>query len=243
MALSMSIAIDPERADLAATPETGFAVEGAPPSASTQPLPPSAPAPPPVAAPAAPATPSAEREPAPLSAERRIAPRAERLALPIDYTLSAYLEVSSGFSPATAAGGGSLQLRGRHGHFSIALQGRIDAPSGMDAEGGRVESGLAALVLAPCVHLGPASGCVLGMAGEVWASSSQVSDARSDVAMYGAVGARLGLDWPEQKLWAISLHADALRPLTRISIHLNQDPVWSAPAIAFALGTGATVRF
>jgi hypothetical protein len=153
------------------------------------------------------------------------------------------VEVASGFTPEIAAGG-SLLVRGRHGLFSLSLEGRVDAPSGMNLAGGaRVQGGLAALVIAPCVHYGPGFGCLLGLGGEVWASSSSVTDPRSDVALYGAVGGRLGLDWPDRGIWAISLHADGLRALTRVSIEVDRESVWAAPPFALAVGGGAVVRF
>jgi hypothetical protein len=81
------------------------------------------------------------------------------------------------------------------------------------------------------------------MGGEVWAGSSAVSDQRTDLALYSALGARLGVDWPERGIWGVSLHADGLRPLTKISIALDSKNVWSARPLAFAFGGGAVLRF
>jgi hypothetical protein len=70
-----------------------------------------------------------------------------------------------------------------------------------------------------------------------------VSDPDSDLSLYSALGARLGLDWPERGVWAVALHADALRPLTRISIRLSEKTAWAAPALALVAGAGVVVRF
>ncbi|HWA72980.1 MAG TPA: hypothetical protein VG937_11615 [Polyangiaceae bacterium] len=239
MALSVSIAIDPERAELGAAappPTSPRPAPGARDSAAAATVPPTPPAPVAVA----PAVAVMPRTP---PSDERTEPQRARLVLPIDYSLSAFAELSSGLSPGTAAGA-SLQLRGRHGLFSLALQARLGIPSGVDApEVGRVRSGLLAVVLAPCVHWGPGFGCALGLFGEVWAGASGVSDPRTDLAAYSALGARLGLDWPQRSIWGISLQVDALRPLTPVSIILNDETAWSAPPLAVAFGAGGVVRF
>jgi hypothetical protein len=248
MALSMSIAIDPERAESGAvspTPPPGStAVESPENRNSVQTAPP------------APSTPPARLDPpAPSVAGNLVAPRSrdepepeperrrEGLKLPLDYSLAAFVEVAGRFAPATAAGG-SLQLRGRHGMFSLSLEGRLHPPFGTTLPGGaKISSGLAALVIAPCAHYGAVFACVLALGGEVWASSSAVQDSRTDLALYSALGVRLGLDWPQRGIWAFSLHADGFRPLTQISISLDNETVWTAPSLALAFGAGGVVRF
>jgi hypothetical protein len=181
--------------------------------------------------------PAGERPDAGVDLERN------RLRLPADYSLGLFAAVASGLTPGTA-GGGSLLLRGRHRFFSLSLEGRLHAPSGIDApSGGRVRSGLAALVIAPCLHYGPGFGCVLALGGQVWASASDVTHPRTDVTLLGAVGARVGLEWPERGIWAIAVHADGFRALTRLAIRFDEQKVWSAPTFAAVLGGGAVVRF
>jgi hypothetical protein len=77
----------------------------------------------------------------------------------------------------------------------------------------------------------------------VWAGASGVSDPRTDLAPYSALGGRLGLDWPQRTLWGISLQVDAIRALTPVSIVLNDETAWSAPPLAVAFGAGAVLRF
>jgi hypothetical protein len=245
MALSVSIAIDPEHMVQGAAvpaPISESAASGVQPSANvaTPPSPPAKVTPPQRSADqTATIVPTLGTRPS----DERAELRGERLVLPIDYSLGAFAELSSGVSPGTAAGA-SLQLRGRHGPFSIALQARLGIPSGIDApEAGRVRSGLLAVVLAPCAHWGPGFGCALGVFGEVWAGATGVSDPRTDLAVYSALGGRLGLDWPQRTIWGISLQVDALRPLTPVSIILNDETAWSAPPVAVAFGAGAVLRF
>lgn len=253
MALSMSLAIDPERAEQgsSAAGSGAFAALDTPSGEGVTPA--SGPGTASAAAPA-PAPPTQPKEPPPVvrapiasrrfeQAEPEPARRRDRLKLPIDYSVAAFAQMASGFV-ADAAPGASLLVRGRRGLFSVSLEGRLDAPAGTDLSGGgRVESGLAAVIIAPCVHYDPGYACVLGLGGQVWASSSSVSDARNDVVLYGALGARVGVEWPERGIAAISLHADALRALTRVSIELDREAVWKAPTLALAFGAGAVARF
>jgi hypothetical protein len=249
MALSISLAIDAENAPDAPAPEstTSPAPEdtaGAP--KEPTPAPPSAPVKTPVDA--------ARPQPAPSRNETLLAdepdraqPRRKRnaphIALPLDFALGTHLQLGFGSAPSTSVGGSIFaQLRG--GAFSLGLEFRADAPAGQSLAGGeRVESGIRAFELVPCLHYSWLRGCAVALGGEIWGRARDLAVSRTDFAFYAAGGARVGLEWPQNRAWALSAHADLLAPFTPISMRVDGRSVWIAPDVFATLGAGALLRF
>jgi hypothetical protein len=247
IALSISLAIDAERANAAAEASAlaASAPTTAPPApapsaaASTPPPPPAAPKP----APSERASLTVAEEPPPEQPAPARRPRGPHVPLPLDFALGAHLDLFFGSAPSSAIGG-SLFVQGRHGWLSLELGLRLDAPAGREfADGARVQTGVAGFQLAPCAHVHVVKGCVLGLLGEIWATSEGLAVNRSDLAFYSAAGLRLGLEWPRNAAWALSLHGDGMALLKPIQVTIDSQPVWNAPSFYGSFGAGALVRF
>jgi hypothetical protein len=224
-ALAISIALD-----AAAKTETD---PGAPPLPAET----AAPAPPPAPAPSAP--PPHEPAPAP-TPQPAPAPEAPG---PVVFT---GLEVlgSVGTAPATSLGGAAF-LGLRSGWLSAALELRADAPATGTFSGLRITAWLYSAGLAPCVHFGPGSACLLASVGQVVGSSPDTVTSSSGSALIALVGARLGGELPLFGTFALRLHADLLTDVIPPTLRLNQSAAdaWTAPVIAATLGAGLVVRF
>ena len=249
MALSISLAIDAENAPNAPAPES--TTSPAPEAAAVTPEEPTA------APPAARVKTPVEATQPELKASRnetlladepaRALPRPKRnaphIALPLDFALGTHLQLGFGSAPSTSVGAALFaQLRGRA--FSLGLEFRADAPAGQSlAGGGRVESGIRAFELVPCLHYSWVRGCAVALGGEVWGRARDLAVSRTDFAFYAAGGARVGVEWPQNRAWALSAHADLLAPFTPISMRVDGRSVWIAPDVFATLGVGGLLRF
>ena len=100
-----------------------------------------------------------------------------------------------------------------------------------------------AATLSPCYHLRPALVCAVGVLGSLRARTTGLSAGRTDSALFAAVGARLGLEWPLLGPLAIRANADALftaRPLTG---EVNETAVWEVPPFTGLLAAGFIAEF
>jgi hypothetical protein len=218
-ALAISIALD-------ASAQKEADIVPPPPAPETPPVPPAPPPPP---------TPPTD-EPAPERARRAPATPALRVFAGAD------LLGSAGTAPSLTVGGAAfVGLRMRS--LSAAIEARVDAPGSSD--GGRITSWLFAAGLAPCVHIGPGSACLLASLGQVRASGSEVSAPSQGTALFAVVGARLGAELPLTEVLFLRVHADLLLDLDPLTVRLNNNDAeeWQAPIAAATLGAGLFVRF
>jgi hypothetical protein len=258
IALSISLAIDAERASAtggASTTDGIFAAASETPSAqgaAAQPAPPKATA---VEVPKPVPTPETKPEPA-VARRSRVEPtqewaddpaprrpRGPHIPLPLDFALGTHLELLSGSAPSTAIGG-SLFVQARRDWLSLELGLRADAPAGQTiANEARVRTGVVAFQLVPCAHFHVMKVCAVGQVGEIWATSEELPRNRTDLAVYSAAGLRLGVEWPRNAAWALSAHADAMALLTRVQVTVDSQSVWEAPGSFGSLGAGGLIRF
>ena len=224
MALSMSIALDPLSLMRPAPPASSS--PPAPASPTPEPTPPSVP-PPDAPAPAAPAPalPSAST-PAPVTFHVGLGP-----------------SIAAGASPAPAVGGAAFAgLRWRA--FSVDLGVRADLPASHGTEqGGLVRTSLAAVVLAPCAHLGPAFACIAGALGSVTTSATEVSAPKSSAGIFAAAGPRLGAAIPLSADVDLRAYGDAWLVLTPYELRLNDRAVFSSSTVAGSLTVVAVLHF
>ena len=162
------------------------------------------------------------------------------------------LGVHATLGQAPAIGyGGDLFIGGRTRRFSLALEGRIDAPQ-MDQltgpfSGAKIEAMFLLASLVPCLHWGPMAACGVASTGFIRARSEGVRHPAQDHAQYSTVGARLGLDLPVSDAWSLMLHADAQAPIPKQTIKINENgqdnDAWQSSSLAGLVGAAVAVHY
>jgi hypothetical protein len=205
-------------------------------------LPPPAPAQPAEASPAldpVPAVPAAPPPPSKVIADAAAQPP----AAPLRIEATAAAVVSVGAAPEPAAGFG-LGFAVGGGALSLAVEGRVDAPTWEPAAGGgKVGAWLALGSLVPCVHGGPVFVCAIGQLGSMKASGEGAPAVRSETLPWRAVGGRFGATAPLSEVLAVRVGMDFLANLTRQTLALNGTATWTAPVVTASLGADVVVLF
>jgi hypothetical protein len=210
------------------------------PAPAPEPAPALAPKPAPASAPA----PAPEPEPAP-------APR-------LEFSAGLAAHVALGTGPISAPGV-DVRIALRRAWFSLALEGRWDAPIDADAitvdtRKATISSQLLASTLYPCVHHWILVGCGLVSLGErrVYADVRGTPDDDNKKSLYFALGVRVGLELQLWKRLSGRIAIDLPFPLLRTP-HLIRTPafgpsgfvapVWTPSPVSAALGLGLAVNF
>jgi hypothetical protein len=97
--------------------------------------------------------------------------------------------------------------------------------------------------LVPCAFRGVLEGCALLAGGAVRAASHDLAMPQQVSAPFVALGARVGLELPLGSILSIGAHADVLAPVTEVVLRVNNQPVWTSPAISAAFGLTVGARF
>jgi hypothetical protein len=223
-ALAIAIAIDPtllERPPIAPSP---------PPKVVPQPQ-----QSPPILPPAATAAPS---PPAATSSSAAAPPPRS-----MTFDATGGVAVAAGVAPREAVGA-SLGFGIAWRALSLALEGRIDAPAGLNAaRGAHASSWLVFGDVAPCARSGPVFGCALFELGSAQASASGVLGARSASTPWRAVGGRLGVRAPFVAGTSLAFHSDVVGNLDPATLVLAGSPVWTAPHVASSFGVDLVFHF
>jgi hypothetical protein len=216
LALSISLAIDPERAS----------------AAPTQPAPAREPEPAPPAEPRAPVdTPSTTQQSVPGGTD------AWR------FSGGAGFVGASGVLPGPALGG-FLAFGFRRRWLSLAVEGRALKALPYELQPrGELAGSLLGAGLATCGHLDAFRFCAVGQLARQSLSSSGVTRSSGSSAPYAALGARLGWARPFARNFALMLGLEGSVNLTRNSAALNVLQVWKAPSLSGALTGGIETRF
>ena len=235
MALSISLAIDPNSV-------LGAASASASSAASPPGEPPPAPGPPPPAGPAPP-PPEASRPDAGAGVPERAVDRvaasgAATLHVRVGAAAAGWLGAASG---TTVNAGGEVFAGVRWRAASLDVEGRADLPATgpPELQNVRVRSSILAASIVPCLHLGPLFGCVVASAGsQSVTSAGGVATPHKSSGRWAGVGARIGAEVPLSPALSIGIHADVLRDVTN-SVGVNGgDVVYTFPKIAGGLGLG-----
>ncbi len=214
LALSMSIAIDPERTENASS-ETPL-VFGVP---------------------AASAPPPGRKDTTASSGVQT-----ETTGRPLILRFGFGGQAALGVAPAPVAG--LLVVGApRYQNFSLSFEFRTDATASRTLENGTtIESRLMAGSFAPCFHLDPGYACAVGTLGAVEATSD-APKREEDSGLYGGLGFRLGTEWPVAKFLVLRTHADLLATLTPVDIRLDKQSVWEMSPITGSLGVALLGSF
>ena len=232
MALSMSIAIDPTSLMRAPEASPVAALPSAEPASPT-PIATESPQP----TPTQPPQPAKPRRPAPTPPTNDTG-----ATTPLAFDAGGGPSVWFGAAPAPNASG-ELFLRLRKGDFSVALEGRLDAPADAILSNGSVRTALTLASLVPCGHIRWFGVCFVGSLGEVRATSGQVAISREASAIHAAVGPRAALDIPVVGPLSVRAYASLLLSLTSQSLELDGASAYVLSRVSGGIGAGVALRF
>ena len=203
-----------------------------PPPDSPPPVPPpEAPAPLPAPASPAPAAPPAADVPAP-------APKGE----PVELRLGAGPLVLFGELPATAPSL-AVTFGARWKWLEPTLEGLAALPVSLDAPRGRITASLLAVSLVPCGHVDVFFGCFGVTVGALRGEGEGVATPLHGSQLYAAASARAGAELPLSRVVWLRGYAEAVAPMTRITLQLAAQDVWSMPSVAARVGAAVGVLF
>lgn len=231
LALSLSIAIDPERA-LAEPAASEQPLAQATAAAPPRPADPEQPVGTPVAAhpPAAAPSPTADRATPPPPPAKAFTGSLAALSM-------------FGVAPSPAFG---LQLmaRQRWGHFSVGVGGRAARSAWADVDNGaRLHATVGTGQLEACWHARLVEACALGLVGATWVRADDVDVPRTDVGAFGGVGLGIGVGAPLSGALAWFAGGDVLGVASPVEAEVDGSAVWLAPAVAGSVAAGIRARF
>lgn len=231
MALSMSLAIDPESLQRppAEPPSAAAASPGA--TVASEPSPAAvAPPPPP------------DRAPAPVTPPVSPQGSGQPSRAPWHLLAGAGGAFWFGTGPSPHSGvQAHVQVRLRKA--SLAAEGRLDLPSSARVGPGTVETSLTAGSVVPCMHWGPVATCANGTFGSVSASARSIARPSSDTGLYAAVGPRIAAELFVTESLRLLVRADVLVALHRYDLRMDDAPVYRAPPISVGAATGLAWKF
>lgn len=233
MALSISIAIDPERAALAEqalAPTEPVASEPSAPKLAVE----AAPEKPVTAAPlrlAPPVTPAADQPTAPSPPPRS------------RFGLSVAGMAMAGVAPGVTYGG-ALALEYERGPWSFGGGVRLlrSAAAPVDPTT-RLQVTLAAAEFSGCAHYSLLEGCAIGVAGASRVSSRGIPRPATDSGAFAALGLRLGVVAPVSAKLSLFGRLEAVGVVAPVHPQIDGLEVWAAPSLAGGLAAGARGDF
>ena len=161
---------------------------------------------------------------------------------PLSWRAQAGMVGGFGSAPALSLGftaGGAIESGG----WSLGIEGRADLPSSKALRAGEASAGLAVASLVPCLRFGMASACGLATGGVRQVAGDGLDNARHATVPYFAFGGRAAVALPMSERASLVLHGDVTAPVTKTRLTVDDEVVWTSPAIAVALGLGVTFKF
>ena len=146
-----------------------------------------------------------------------------------------------GAAPGNFIPGLSLEVQARVQAFSFALSGQAYVPSSVGLLENSAQTSLLTLKASPCLHRSVFSGCAVLEAGALRSVAENVSQPQVAVTPHLMAGARAGVEFPLNSFLSISVYADALTRLVKVTLLVSEKPEWESPFFAFA--TGGYLRF
>ena len=189
-----------------------------------------APAPVQIAAPPAPAAPPAVAPP----------PPAPAIPVFIEAELGAAGNTGGSLSPTLGFFAGAAL--GRQS-WSVLVEGRADLPTSRAVAGGQIDVSVLAGTLAPCLRRGRFGVCVLGTFGQLRGSGRDLDAAQAVTTTYVALGGRVQADALRAGAFALRAQLDLVSPLSRTTLKVGGQPVWTTPSVSVSLGLAGVVTF
>lgn len=146
------------------------------------------------------------------------------------------LHWTTGAGPSGAPGADWF-LGARHGMLSLSLEQLVDSRTSKSAGTGSIHVAFVLGSLVPCLHWGNAMLCGTGSYGMILASASGLTHDSSDTGNYTALGGRVGWETPLLgRLWG-GLHAGLFAPWHPIRLKTTENvPLWTAPSVGTSFG-------
>jgi len=179
-------------------------------------------------------------DPPTVPAERPVAPPAP--SDPIDVRLGGGPVVSFGELPATApALAVSIGLRWRW--IEPTVEGLATLPVSHASTAGTVTASLLAVGVVPCGHADMLFACVGLSLGTLRGEGEGIARPLHGSQLYAAASARGGAELAITRSVWVRGYAEAVAPVTRITLQLAAQDVWRMPSVAARVGAAAGVRF
>jgi hypothetical protein len=162
---------------------------------------------------------------------------------PVTWRLALGAGTAFGAEPAPSFGAtieGGIRWR----KASFGIEGRLDLPASLEgANGMGVRASRIAGTFVPCLHEGVFLVCGLATLGVLQGSGFGVTDATNDTTFLATAGARIGIEWPIYSVLALRVAADGAATLTRTTLHVAGQDLWTTPPFLAGLGLAAVGRF
>jgi hypothetical protein len=147
---------------------------------------------------------------------------------------------SFGTAPSTAGGGVAfVELAKRR--LSIALEGRADLPSSAPARRGEAVAALVVGQLVPCALVGAVFLCGVFSGGAIRGEGRSIERPTKASGPYAAVGVRSGAELSVTRALGLRAFVEASAPLTRVTLRIDDQDVFTTPTVVFALGTSVVI--
>ncbi len=150
--------------------------------------------------------------------------------------------VMFGELPATAAAL-DVSIGVRWKWLEPTVEGFATLPTTLDAPPGRVTASLLGAGIVPCGHADLFFGCVGLTLGALRGEGEGVATPRRGSQFYSGASGRAGIEVAVSRSIWIRGYAEAVAPLTRITLQLAAQDVWRMPSVAARVGAAAGIRF
>ncbi len=152
---------------------------------------------------------------------------------PADWIASVAMVGGVGLTPGIAIGAeGTVGLRFRYLSVSAGFRGVTNVGASRADSGDRLDANLLAGEVIPCAHVGIASACGLSQLGTFQGRAPDVISPSQRSSLFVALGARIGMEIPLGRTFSLGAGLEALVPLTRTTLVVNQVEVWKTPQVA-----------
>jgi hypothetical protein len=142
----------------------------------------------------------------------------------------------------TTVWGASFGVEARWPSYSLALEGRLDAPSEQALAEGSLKSSLWMATLVPCLRPSWLGVCGLFAAGVQGGEVDGVPGGVSATALYLAPGLRLAVFVPMGSIFSAQLRGDVLIPIAKTSLYAGLEQVWVTPPVSFVVGLAVAAQ-
>ncbi|AKU93867.1 hypothetical protein AKJ09_00531 [Labilithrix luteola] len=185
-------------------------------------------------------TPQVPPGPSPVRPIRNVGGAARR-PTKLELRTHAVLALGWGLLPDVTPGtlfGASL----KRGHWSATLEAGGFLPARSESSrGGGANAWLVFLAAAGCGHLGDAGrlfACGTVTVGDFRAAGTTPLLSRSSESTYVAVGARVGLELPISRPFALVVQLDGTAPVVRQALRIGDELLWKTPVVGGYLSVG-----
>ena len=136
-----------------------------------------------------------------------------------------------------------LRLAARRAWWSLALGGRLFAPTTLTTAAGTVRTELASLSAMFCAHSSVAVVCPFAAAGELRGVGTSDRGTRQGASIRLAVGVRAGIEWRFGSAFGIGPYLEGAVSPAPTTLYLGREAVWTSPTIQGAFGLDWIMHF